>query len=196
MTNIVKMFASLPATAQSYYRRDGERLMSQQVAEGTMADWMAKAVGLSVEWDRGLVHAGEIAYARDLQVCPPDHLRKFRQHVRMLLNGGIKPTPKALARLGWKTQDRFGGKGYSLPSGKYGAARRQELLLAGWTFAMLRWRPPMVIRCDVCGDRVTLPWPGIFHGHNEENYERHVRLSHEPEDAERIIREHYGRFPK
>lgn len=53
--------------------------------------------------------------------------------------------------------------------------------------------------CDVCGDKVwAKEWqPGqvyvSFKDHNNENYERHVGLSHTTADAERIIREHNSR---
>lgn len=129
--------------------------------------------------------------ARDLRVCPPTHLLAFRKVCRALLAEGLKPTPKLLGDLlpSLTTKERY-SRGYTLPSGKYSAARRQELRAAGWSFTYGRWRAPMVITCDVCGDVLTLPWPGSFRDHNEENYERHVRLSTDTEsDARRIIEE-------
>jgi len=82
--------------------------------------------------------------ARDLRVCPANHLTAFRAVVRQLIAAGVKPTPKAIgdAMPTLTTAQRYQG-GYTLPSGKYGAARRQELRAAGWLFgANGRWSKP------------------------------------------------------
>lgn len=50
--------------------------------------------------------------------------------------------------------------------------------------------------CDTCGDWVDLRLDPGFRAHNHENYERHVKLSHSPEDAKRIIAAHYRTYGK
>lgn len=83
--------------------------------------------------------------AKDLRVCPPRHLSAFRAVVRQILADGRKPTPKAIgeAMPSLTTKQKY-DRGYTLPSGKYGAARRQELRTAGYRHddRTSRWLAP------------------------------------------------------
>ena len=128
---------------------------------------------------------------------------RFRFVCRWLLSQGIKPTPSLLGSI----EPSFVYKG-GLSHSRLGQIRREEFERAGWRVATINrgskfgriiWFPPVVgEECDTCGDLVTDEYEvgGAinFRRHNNENYERHVRLSHTPEDAERIIREHYERY--
>ena len=81
--------------------------------------------------------------ARDLRVCPANHLTGFRRAVRDLIAAGVKPTAKAIGAVYPALGVRDYGGGYTLPSGKYGAARRDELRRAGYVYGPNgRWSRP------------------------------------------------------
>lgn len=112
----------------------------------------------------------------------------FEIVVRDLLEQNIKPTPTELSKYDESFVDRNHGK-ITLSHGRLGAIRRRLFIEYGWWFSNPDrynsnglWHPPNI--CDVCGDKVSSP---SFQQHNHDNFERHVRISHSPEDAERII---------
>lgn len=90
----------------------------------------------------------ELMYWYETHDAPPDSLQEFRALCQSFLERGENPTPTKLAEFGYGyAADR------TLKSGRYTKVRRQELILAGWTFGENgRWQPPK--RPFRLGDRV------------------------------------------
>lgn len=68
---------------------------------------------------------------------------RFRSLVNQLLDEGVKPTPTEFAKrgLGYTSHS---GSGCTWNSGKYAAARREELTRRGWRYVPGRGRFPEV----------------------------------------------------
>ena len=134
-TDVVLLFNQQNAVTRAYYSRVGEywlKVEEDSKTDYSHTDEMAKAAGLHELWHHGLITAAEVAFAHDRKVCPPDCLKRFRDVVRYLLASGTKPTPKVLYEFGYADQTDY--RNYSLKSGRYTVARRQEMLAAGWLF--------------------------------------------------------------
>lgn len=137
-SGVLAGYAALPPTAQDFYRELGNKAASHDGGDLFERHWVHKS-GLNDLWQKGLVHAGEVMYACDLVTTPLEHLSSFRAVVRDLINAGHVPTPARLAPYGYAYPASRSGGG-SLKSGRYGVARRQEMLAAGYTFKDGRWR--------------------------------------------------------
>lgn len=72
------------------------------------------------------------------------NLVRFRGLVRGLLAEGVAPTATEFSRRGYG-YTRGVGSGCCFNSGRYQAARREELLAAGWWYdaKSRRYRPPV-----------------------------------------------------
>jgi hypothetical protein len=103
----------------------------------------------------------ELMFWYETHDAQPHHLEKFRQICRDYLAAGVNPTPGVMERHGYAYPRKYLGgpieflgkkqyvsSGPCFKSGRYTKARRQELVLAGWTLNHKngRWNPPKEVK--------------------------------------------------